>query len=480
MDSTEATVRTSSSVVWARGVLLGVALAYPVAFLLAAALRVPSPLPLDGLEYAIVRGVRRLLNGQPVYGAPTLRYVPLVYTPFYYYVSALVARVTGPGFLPLRLVSLGSSVLSLGVIFALVRRETESLRAAALAACLYAALFRAGGAWFDVARVDALFMLLVLVAMYALRAARGPASLAAAGALFGLAFFAKQPAIVVAAIMLVPLAIERGRAAWWAVAGCAAMMLGGFVLLQKLSGGWFSYYTLELALSQPMQPQRIVGFLTSAMLDPMPLAALAPLLFLVRRVREAAGLAVSDVRFYAAGAVAMLAASLGSELIHGSFLNAALPVHAWLCVTFGLAYHHLRRLGWRLGDWTGELVLTAACLAQFALLSYPPSALAPGRLNLRMSNELVTLERGDGGAISQADALQVFANAPLRYAEGDAVGDLILGGSDQVRRSFIRRARRRICEAPPGEPIVVDADILDPMLGIVGSDGMMHCRTETP
>ena len=424
-DVLPSTAPARSLLLWARAVLLGVALAYPVAFLLVAALRVPSPLPLDGLEYAIVRSVHRLLNGQSVYGAPTLGYVPLVYTPAYYYVSALVARVVGPGFLPLRLVSLASSLPSLGVIFALVRRETSSLRAATLAACLYAALFRAGGAYFDAARVDALFMLLLLAAMYALRAARRPAALAAAGALFGLAFFAKQPAIVIAAIMMVPLALDRGRAAWWAVAGCTAVMVPGFALLEWRSGGWFSYYTLQVALNQPMQPQRVVGFLKTAMLDPMPVAALAPMLFLARPVREAAGLSLSDVRFYAGGAAAMLAASLGSELVHGSFLNAGLPVHAWLCVIFGLAYHHLRRIGRRLGDHTSELALTAACLGQFALLAYPPWALAPG------SDQPQDDERpgGDharrGGAIRQAQCAQVFANSPLRYAEGDAVGDLM-------------------------------------------------------
>ena len=147
------------------------------------------------------------------------------------------------------------------------------------------------------------------------------------------------------------------------------MIVPGLALLEWRSGGWFSYYTLEIAIGQPLQPQQLVTFLKSAILDPMPVAALAPLVFLVRRVREAAGLALSDVRFYAAGAAAMFVASLGSELVHGSYLNAAMPVHAWLCIVFGLAFHHLRRLGWRLGDWTAELVLTGVCFAQFARCS---------------------------------------------------------------------------------------------------------------
>ena len=44
----------------------------------------------------------------PLYTPPTLAYVSYTYTPFYAWVSAAVAEVTGVGFLPLRLVSLGS------------------------------------------------------------------------------------------------------------------------------------------------------------------------------------------------------------------------------------------------------------------------------------------------------------------------------------------------------------------------------------
>ena len=176
----------------------------------------------------------------------------------------------------------------------------------------------------------------------------------------------------------------------------------------------------------------------------------------------------------------MLAASLGSEFVHGSYLNAAMPVHAWLCVIFGLAYHQLRRLGARLGDATGEMALTAVCVAQFALLAYPPWALAPTRLNLKLSNDLVQISRGRSGAIEQADAVQVFANAPMRYAEGDAVGDLMLGGSESVRRSFVRSARRRICQATPARPVIVDEDALDPQFGIVGPDEQLRCDVRPP
>ena len=92
-----------------------------------------------------------------------------------------------------------------------------------------------------------------------------------------------------------------------------------------------------------------------------------------------------------------------------------------------------------------------------------------------MSNALVEVTRGRTGAIRQADTAQVFANAPLRYADGDAVGDLILGGSDRVSRAFVRRLHRRICRARRTAPVILDADLLDPALGIAGPDRRVRC-----
>ena len=43
-----------------------------------------------------MQAVRRILNAQPLYVAPSLDYVPTLYTPLYFYVAALVARAVGP------------------------------------------------------------------------------------------------------------------------------------------------------------------------------------------------------------------------------------------------------------------------------------------------------------------------------------------------------------------------------------------------
>ena len=88
--------------------------------------RIAYPFELEWMEGACVDHVRRVLAGQPLYVAPSLDFVPFVYPPLYFWLSAALARVTGIGFLPLRLVSSVSSLGCFALIFLMVRRQTRS------------------------------------------------------------------------------------------------------------------------------------------------------------------------------------------------------------------------------------------------------------------------------------------------------------------------------------------------------------------
>src|SRR5262245_50878569 len=85
---------------------LALACAYVLAFVIVAVARLPYPFELEWLEGVVLEHVHRVLAGQPIYVAPSVDFVPLNYTPLYYYVSAAFAAALGPGFVALRLVSL--------------------------------------------------------------------------------------------------------------------------------------------------------------------------------------------------------------------------------------------------------------------------------------------------------------------------------------------------------------------------------------
>jgi 4-amino-4-deoxy-L-arabinose transferase-like glycosyltransferase len=130
--------------------------------------RLPYPFEIDWMEGAMVDQVRRIVAGQPIYVAPSTEFVPFLYPPGFFYLSALLTQIVGEGFLGLRLVSALSSVGVL-VLIALVWRETGVRHLGVVAAGLFAATYRIGGTYFDVGRVDMLFLFLLLGSFFAIR-----------------------------------------------------------------------------------------------------------------------------------------------------------------------------------------------------------------------------------------------------------------------------------------------------------------------
>ncbi|HTW02879.1 MAG TPA: glycosyltransferase family 39 protein, partial [Streptosporangiaceae bacterium] len=195
-----------------RAVRLAAALAGLIAvcaYLAIALSRVTYPFTVEWLESNSLVEVHRILAGQPLYQAPSIRYVPDGYPPLYFAVSAAAASVLGVSYLPLRLVSLVSSLVCFAVLGRLVQRETGSVAAGVGAAGLFAATYFATGTWFDVGRVDSLFLALSIGGLYVARWMRGTPGAIAAGVLLAAAFLTKQTGLaegvaVIAALLAGP------------------------------------------------------------------------------------------------------------------------------------------------------------------------------------------------------------------------------------------------------------------------------------
>jgi hypothetical protein len=163
-----------------------------VAYLVIALSRLTYPFTVEWLESNSLVEVHRILAGQAVYAAPTAGYVPDGYPPLYFAVSAAAASVLGVSYLPLRLVSLVSSLVCFALLGRLVQRETGSVAAGTGAAGMFAAVYFATDTWFDVGRVDSLFLALSLGGLYAARWMRRTRGAIAAGALLAAAALTKQ------------------------------------------------------------------------------------------------------------------------------------------------------------------------------------------------------------------------------------------------------------------------------------------------
>ena len=124
---------------------------------------------LEWMEGASLVQVYRIYTGQSLYTQPSLSYIPLIYPPLYFYLAAGLFKMMGISFLPLRLVSFASTVGCLVIIYFAVKDKTNSGLISLVAAGSFAATFKLGGAWFDIARVDMLFIFLCLAAIYFLQ-----------------------------------------------------------------------------------------------------------------------------------------------------------------------------------------------------------------------------------------------------------------------------------------------------------------------
>lgn len=367
------------------------AAAHMTTVLVVAGARLLYPFELEWLEGGSLDHVRRVLDGRPLYGPPSLEFTPFMYTPLYYYASAASARVLGVGLPALRMVSLLASLATLVLLFELVRRETGQKLAGLLAAGLYAATYRISGAWFDVARVDALLVCLLCASLHVLRVGRALASALLAGALLAFAVQTKQ----VAALAVVPFAV----AAWPASRRRALGFALSFVLvagaataaLDRASGGWYRYYVFTLARQHQLIPRELLAFWVRDLLWPLPLAL--ALIALAARVSAAHRPAL---RFHAVAGAGLLGVALVSRMNVGGDHNVVMPAHLIVAVLFGVAVGGLVRTVERPRPLAG---LFAACVLQLLLRGYDPRPLVPTRADREAGERLLADLRGRPGPI---------------------------------------------------------------------------------
>lgn len=394
------------------------------AYLSVALLRIGHPFELQWIEGATVSQVGRVLAGQPLYGPPTVDFVGLPYPPLYPWVAAGVARLTGIGFLAPRLVSLAASVGCLATLAVIVRRETGDLVAALAAAGLFAASFRLAGAWYDVGRVDSLFVFLLLAGVGVARRAERPLVGGAAGLLFALAFLAKQSTLLAVAPLAAYLLVRRRPVGGALAIAFAVPVVVSTVALDVASDGWYRFYLAGSLAGHPLEAPAWAAFWTRdlARLALVPVLAGLGVVFARRGQRDL------GAGFWLFTLVGLIACAWVSRLHSGGYANVLMPAVAGAAVLFGLAVHHLRR-----GPVWRRAAMVAAALAQLAVLAYDPRAQLPTDADRVAGRRLVAALRevpGDVFVVSHP-WYAVMAGKPAT-AHAAALGDLLRGDDRQM------------------------------------------------
>jgi hypothetical protein len=439
------------------GVYVGIAVA-----------RLGYPGHLEILEENSLVEVHRILAGQQLYPAPSASFVPDGYTPLYFAVSAAAASVLGQSYLPLRLVSLVASLVCFAILGRLVHGETRSRAAGVAAAGLLAATYFAVGTWFDVARVDSLFLALSVAGLYAARRADRTGGAVAAGLLLGAAFCTKQAAIVEDVAVLAAMAAgPRWRLAAVAAAAWAAVVGGSTLALGLASHGWYVYYVFEQMGQHALSPSNASQFWISELLPTLGIAICAAVLG-ARRMPLV----------LVAGCAALAVEAFAARAQTGSNLNDLLPVYMMVAVLAGLAMGgqpalsprvagQLGRPTWPalLTQWrrsavrqwipvvvSGLVVLQMGVLARGFRLSqaFPPNA------DRIADQRLVAAARALGGTVAILAAPGIAVTAGLPPAEDQIAADDVLRASDQSAKTIFLTSLARAVAAQKFSGIIIE------------------------
>jgi len=421
-----------------RALVLIVSAGYIALYAVLACLRLRYPFELEWLEGASVDHVRTILAGRPLYARPSLTFIPLTYTPAYFYLGAALSKIIGVGFLPLRLISMASSAGVLAITARLVSRETANAQAGLLAAGLFAAMFGWTGGWLDLARTDSLFLLLTMLAVYILRWRSSTTAMIGAGLLITLSFLTKQTGLIIA----IPLGLWCALQGWrpfLAFAGTVVIGIAGSTLwLNHIFDGWYVYYLYAVPRQHPVALQSLVGFWRYDLGAPLPAAFVGSTIYLLWSLWSGDRRAAI---FYSLVGAAFFGGAWVSRLHSLSFINVVLPAYLATAIVFGIAVHGSARIAAARLSPHGQrwmaVVVQGVCLLQLIRLGYSPRSFVPTAQDVSTGQQLLKrIAETPGEVFVPSHGYLPALAGKGTFAHGVVIADVIRGGQTSVEKAM--------------------------------------------
>lgn len=404
-------------------------------FLYAAARRMHYPFEVEWIESGILVSVLRIAHGQGLYVAPTLNFVPYLYAPLYLYLAAGLTRIVGVahhGYAAMRLLSTLSTLGSCVAVYALVMSGTRRRIAGVAAAGMFVGCYSVLGGFYDIGRVDSLFVFLLLLALLAQR--RGHPVMAAL--LWVLTCQTKQTVLPLAVFILCA-EWQRPRRAFAAVATFVVAAGASILLLNYATSGWYDFYLFDLVQGLPVVARQAALYLPVMVLEPMAIAwATIAAALLLPRVEtnemhdEMQGRALrwlsKETMFYLFVSVALYGGTWFVEAHRGASANAMMPVYAWTAVLFGAALGRLlERAETDTMPRLALVTLTAAALQLLALVYNPGRYVPPASATTENEEFIAQLRSIPGDVYVLNHSYDEILAGKQPHAEGEALGAVL-------------------------------------------------------
>ena len=373
--------------------------------------RISLPFDLEWGEGAGINQISRILSGEPLYAAPTENFAALVYTPFYYWLSSLLAVIAHEITFAARLISVMASFGSAGIVAWLVHKETGNRMASWLAGVLYLACFALSDGFYDLVRVDSLYVLVLLVSFFFLRASSKPAGKIAAGLAIALGFFIKQSTLIVFFPITLYLVIKNWRTYWTFLLTVLLGVLGPFYWLNARSEGWFNYYIIRLPKEHGYSLVSAVNFWVGDLMGPLGIALGFGLVYLLLRWAKQPGRGKKNVQLsktkdaeetegkerrnkfqlFALFSLGAVGAAWATRASNGGGANNAMSAYAAISLLFGLGFNEVGKLIAKDAKTANNYSILVASFVtiQFIGLIYNPFNFLPTAAEVRANEMLI-------------------------------------------------------------------------------------------
>ena len=393
------------------------------------------PFPLEWMEGGTVDVVERVLKEEPIYTRPTAGYVPYIYPPLYYWISAQASRAIGIGFLAPRLVSFASVCAIFALIAAIVRRGGGDSIDALAGAAMFAGTYETTERWFHLARVDSLLLALLLAAAFVLQAGAGRWSAVAAGALLFLACLTKQTALLAAVPLLAIGALRDPQRPIVAGVVLAVLVIATSVWMNARTDGWWMYFLYRLPQMHPLAIHGSRWFWRYDMIPVLPCALAVSALWF------GTSLASGDLRprWIAALCVGGVVASWSARLHSGGAANSLMPAYAALAVTMPVAVAAFRTRPWL------HLAGTTLIALQLALLLHTWTGVVPTAADLEAGRRYLNFVGGIHGEVMVWHQRFVETLAHKRSWGLEMAAEDVLRADDPVMRDELQADVIRAC-----------------------------------
>jgi hypothetical protein len=390
--------RTSTAQGVAPRLALLTAIVFAAMYFLTAIPRIFYPFDLDFIEDGLLMTSFRLANNQLVFSAPNADFVPHVYMPLYTWLGGLLFRITGPSFSPLRLLSLAAIIVICGLIYAVAQHESGLHWLGFVCAGLFLGGYRINGFWYELARVDALFVALALASLtLGVYAAEANWGLIGAAIGLALAFFTKQTGLLLGVGLTSYLFLTRRRRAWLFGLVFALLTIIPVILLNCVTQGWFLYYTFHVAALNPIEIHRIVGFITVELFELMGGLSVMALAAGWLGLRRARWRILSDQPWLVWIGLAILISGISRASVGGN-LNDRMPAYTLLCLTPAILAREWRQSAHFSQHWRDDLI-PILILIQFTLGVYNPLHYLPTPAMRQSGNRLIEKIAGYDGEV---------------------------------------------------------------------------------